>query len=65
MKKAAQLVSYPGHFSPLRKKGSSKGLAAASFFAFEDKRMVARVLRSLGNQQETMHLKLKYTSLVK
>ena len=44
------LVSYPGRFFLfflLRKKGSSKGqrLAAASFFAYEDKRMAVRVLR--------------------
>ena len=35
--------SYPGHFFA-EKKGSSKRLAAASLFAYEDKRMAARVL---------------------
>ena len=39
----AQVAFYPGCFSP-RKKGLGKRLAGASFFAYEDKRMVVRVL---------------------
>ena len=35
---------YPGLFFFLREKGSSKRLVAVSFFAYEDKRMAARVL---------------------
>ena len=40
----SQLASYPGCISLRKKKGSSKRLAAASFFAYKDKRMVVRVL---------------------